>query len=40
LLRVQVIKMCQVLAVFLLSLVQEPPLFWLKSKSTKVPKMY
>ena len=40
LLRVQVIKMYQVLAVFLLSLMQEPPLFWLKSKSTKVPKMY
>ena len=33
LLRVQLIKMCQVLAVFLLSPV-------LKSKSTKVPKMY
>jgi hypothetical protein len=39
LLRVQVTKMCQVLAVFLLSPVQETPLFWLKSKSTKVPKM-
>jgi len=32
--------MCQVLAVFLLSSVQETHLFWLKSKSTNVPKMY
>ena len=40
LLRVQVIKMCQVLAVFLLSPVQETPVSWLKSKITKVPKMY
>jgi hypothetical protein len=35
LLRVQVIKMCQVLAVFLLSPVQEPPLFFFLNQKKK-----
>jgi len=33
-------KLCQLLAIFLLSPVQKPPLVQLKSKSTNVPKIY